>query len=348
MERAARAEWGNPSSVHGSGRKARAVIEDVRERLGALVSAAARDVVFTSGGTEANNLAISSARALVLSRLEHPSVVRSAEALAAAGRPVEWLPVAESGRIEPDDVAAALGRLPTGATVALMAANHETGVVQPIREVLALTRAAGGRLHVDAVQGLGKLEPQHWAEADSLALAAHKIRGPKGVGALVWRGSPALLSPVLRGGAQERGLRPGTLDPVAIAGFGAALSRVDAGPARCRALTPLRDTLETALAAHAVVNAREQRLGHVSNLSLPGWNGDELVAALDLAGIEISSGSACSAGTAEPSPVILAMHGIERAGCAIRVSLGETTLREDVEQAIAALLRVVTRHPSST
>ncbi len=152
-----------------------------------------------------------------------------------------------------------------------MAVNHETGVVQPVREVLALTRGAGARLHVDAVQALGKLAPEEWQEADSLALAAHKIRGPKGVGALVWRGSPALLSPVLRGGAQERGLRPGTLDAVAIAGFGAALSRVDAGPARNRALAPLRDALESALAAHAESNARDHRLGHVSNLSISGF-----------------------------------------------------------------------------
>ncbi|MCA9598919.1 MAG: cysteine desulfurase [Myxococcales bacterium] len=345
MRRAAEDAWGNPSSVHARGRAARALVEDVRERLAAIVGAHARDVVFTSGGTEANNLALRSATALVTSRLEHPSVVRAAEALAG---PVEWLPVPPSGRIDADDVARALERLPAGATVALMAVNHETGVIQPVREVLARTRAAGARLHVDAVQALGKLDPAEWAQADSIALAAHKIRGPKGVGALVWRGSPALLTPLLQGGAQERGLRPGTVDPVAVAGFGAALERVDVGPARNLELGLLRDALETALAGRVQRNATEHRLGHVSNLSVPGRSGDELVAALDLAGVEISSGSACSAGTAEPSPVITAMHGIERARSALRVSLGETTTRSELDHAIAVLCRILTRESSST
>lgn len=348
MQRALEGAWGNPSSVHASGRAARAIVEETRAAVAASVGAHPRDVIFTGGGTEANNLALSAAPALVTSRLEHPSVVRAAEALAAEGRRVEWLPVPASGRIEPDAIAAALARVPRGSTLALMAANHETGVLQPLDDALVLARRAGVRLHVDAVQGWGKVPLPALREADSVALSGHKIRGPKGVGVLVWRGSPALLRPLFRGGEQERGLRPGTADPVAIAGLGAAVARLGDGPQRAAALAPLRDRLEAALAEFADGNGdRRHRLPHVANLALRRGRGDEAVAALDLEGIEISSGSACSAGSAEPSPVIAAMHGDERARASIRVSLGESTTGDDVEAAIAVMLRVLGRQTSS-
>jgi cysteine desulfurase len=341
MARAAQEAWGNPASTHRLGRRARARVEDTREKLAEICAVHARDVLFTSGGTEANNLALSGALGLALSRLEHPSVTRVAEQLAARGVPVEWVEVPESGRLEPEAYRAALKRLPTGSIAALMAANHETGVLQPLEQVALVAHSLGATLHVDAVQALGKLGPETWRFADSLAVAAHKIRGPKGLGALAFRG-PKAPQPVLVGGSQERGLRPGTVDPVAAAGFLAALERAGQGPARYAELSPLRDDLELAFSAVAQVNgAQGARLPHVSNLSFSDVSGDEIVAALDLMGVCVSSGSACSAGTTEASSVISAMVGRERARSAVRFSLGETSTMADIQAAKAALRRVL-------
>jgi cysteine desulfurase len=347
MREAASLAWGNPSSTHAEGRRARAVVEEAREAVAAMGGADPRDVIFTSGATEANNLALRAATTLVTSRLEHPSVVRVAEALEAEGRRVIWLPVPESGRIEPDDVGAAIEGLAPGFTVALMAANHETGVLQPVAAVAGLVAARGGRLHVDAVQAAGKVAPALWQAGATLSLAAHKLRGPKGIGALLLR-EPGLPHPVLFGGAQERGLRPGTVDPVGAAGFAVAVRRaVAGGPETYAGLGPLRDRLEAAALELGVRNGiAGARLPHVTNVSFEGWRGDELVAALDLAGLRVASGSACSAGTSEPSAVVRAMLGMERAAAAIRMSLGETTTAEDVEIAILSLNRVVSRRSS--
>jgi cysteine desulfurase len=240
-------------------------------------------------------------------------------------------------------VAEAIAGLPERFVVALMAANHETGVIQPLTEVADIVRAAGGLLHVDAAQAAGKVSPALFQLGDSMSLAAHKLRGPKGIGALVMR-SRGVPQPVLLGGAQERGLRPGTVDPVNAAGFAVAARRsLEGGPERLATVSALRDSIEAALARHADLNgAGAPRLPHVTNLSLRGLRGDEVVAALDLAGVSVSSGSACSAGTPEPSAVIRAMLGAARAESAVRISLGETTSPSDVERAIAVLLRVVT------
>jgi len=342
MVEAAERAWGNPASVHGSGRAARDVVESAREEVARLVDASPRDVIFTSGGTEANNLALHGAPALVTSALEHPSITQLAEALEARGRAVRWLPVPPHGRLEAEAVAAALAELPPGAQVAVGAANHETGVLQPIAEIAEVARAAGARLHVDAVQAVGKLSPDALIGADTLAIAAHKIRGPKGVGALVHRPERAP-KPLLLGGSQERGRRPGTVDPVAASGFrvAAAFARETIG--RRAPIAALRDRLETTLVRYgALVNGCEApRLGHVSNVSFPGAAGDELVAALDLLGVAVSSGSACSAGTTEPSKVIRAMLGLERARGAVRISLGELTTDADVELALQAFARVL-------
>jgi len=214
-------------------------------------------------------------------------------------------------------------------------------VLQPIAEVAAVTRALGAHLHVDAVQAVGRLELTPLAGVDSLAVASHKLRGPKGIGLLAFRPGRSPV-PLLLGGAQERGLRPGTVDAVAAAGFRAALQRVEESRGRYQALEPLRDELERALAQYAIVNGLQAaRAPHVSNLSFAGSRGDELVAALDLEGVRVSSGSACSAGTTEPSAVITAMLGRERAESAVRISLGEDTARSQVEYAIAAFLRIL-------
>ncbi|WP_437563813.1 cysteine desulfurase family protein [Sorangium sp. So ce542] len=371
MQAAAEAAWANPASVHGPGRRARAFIEQAREAVARLTGFDARDVTLTSGGTEANNLALLHAfgdeagagaagvpaagrlhGALVVSRIEHPSVTRAAEGLAGRGVHVAWVDPEPSGRVAPEAIGAAIDRAAAVAPVrlvSLQAVNHETGVVQPVAGAAAIVHARGARLHVDAVQAVGRLPPEAWAGADLVSVAAHKIRGPKGIGALAVR--PGIrLRPVLLGGAQERGLRPGTQDPVAAAGFAVAARRALGAPARYAALAPLRDRLEAELTqvgraagASPVRNGEGARAPHVTNLSWPGWRGDELCAALDLEGVAVSSGAACSAGTAEPSPVLTAMLGPERAASAVRFSIGEDTTEADVVEAAFRVARVLSR-----
>jgi cysteine desulfurase len=348
MRAASQDAWANPSSQHQLGRAARAGIERVRERVAELVSVHPRDVLFAGSGTEANNLAARDASALVVSRLDHPSVVRVAEEEAARGRPVAWVPVPASGRLDPDAVLAALESLPaplwSQTVVILTLANHETGVVQDVHGVLARIRSLGARLHVDAAQALGKLPASALAEADSYTFVAHKIRGPQGIAALAWRGRPP--SPVLLGGSQERGLRPGTLSSPLVAGFGAALDRLD--PSRYAAIEPLRDEFERALGAGARINGQgAPRLPHVSNFSVDGWSGERLVAALDVRGVCVSTGSACRVGTAEPSAAVAAMHGVERAQSAVRVSFGEDLDRAQLQSGLLALLPLVRRHAAN-
>lgn len=328
--------WANPASVHALGRAARDVLETTRERLASVLSVHPRDVVFTSGGTEANNLALHAASVLVTSRLEHPSVVKVAEARGA--RPTHWLPVHEDGRVDPADVGQLLAALtPTPGTVwvSVAAANHETGVIQPVAELADVVHRFGARLHVDAVQVLGKLELGFLSDADALTVCAHKIRGPKGIGALAWRANAAP-QPLVRGGAQERGFRPGSQDAMLAAGFGAALAELD--PGAHTELASLRDRLERFLLRYGQVNGTSAaRLAHVSNVSVDGWRSDELVAALDLRGVCVSAGSACSAGTIEPSPVITNMLGPERAARAVRISIGVGTTTHDIETALSVL-----------
>jgi cysteine desulfurase len=362
MADAAQETWGNPASLHASGRAAKAVVEEAREAVAALAGVSARDVVLTSGGTEANNLALlrpfdgdraDAAGTCVTSRLEHPSIVAVAELLERRGVRVVWLAAPASGRIDAADVERALASAPAGPKlVALAAVNHETGVLQPVEEAARIARRHGADLHVDAVQAAGRIPSSAWWGADSVSLAAHKIRGPKGIGALAVRAGIAV-KPLLRGGAQERGLRPGTVDPIGAAGFGVAARRALEAPARYQRLAPLRDDLERRLIALGTrhgqapaVNGTAERAPHVSNLSWPGWAGDELVAALDLEGVCVSAGSACAAGTPEPSRAIAAMLGDERARSAVRVSLGEDTREGEVETAIAVFERVLRRRSS--
>lgn len=353
MMHAARTAWANPASVHGDGRAARKYVEDARTELAALTGYEARDVVLTSGGTEANNLALRSAFArgeggvLVTSRVEHPSVVRVAEALAREGAcTVRWLAVEAGGVVSLADLEAALAEGQVK-LVAIQAVNQETGAIQPVADAIALAHVRGAKVHVDAVQAFGRVDTSHLFGADTLAIASHKLRGPKGVGALVTKPG-AKLHAYTFGGAQERGLRPGTADPVACAGFAVALRHAHEGPARYHAIAKMRDRLEAALAGSSVRPAElraQARAPHVSSLLFPGWEGPELVAAMDLEGVSVSSGSACSAGTSEPSPVVSALVG-ERARSAVRVSLGEGTTDDDVSYAIDAFTRVLARATS--
>ena len=356
MRAAADVAWANPASVHGPGRRARALVEEAREAVAALVGLDPRDAVLTSGGTEANNLALalpfgegegSRRRALVVSRIEHPSIVRTAEALGRRGVLVVWVEPLPSGVLPAAAFAEAVERTQAEADVRLVvlqAVNHETGVVQPVAEVAAIAHGSGALLHVDAVQAVGRLSLDAWSGADLVSVAAHKIRGPKGIGALCTRAG-LKVRPLLFGGAQERGVRPGTQDPIACAGFAEAARRArEAGPAAYARVAEQRDRLEAELVAlGGLVNGEGPRAPHVTNLSWPGWRGDELCAALDLEGVAVSSGSACSAGTAEPSPIITAMTGSTRAASAVRVSLGEDTTPEEVTSAICAFRRVLRR-----
>lgn len=341
--------WGNPSSVHGDGRAAAKLVEEARSAVAELAHADSRDVVFTSGGTEANNLALRSALErpgrFLLSRMEHPSVTRIAEAHPGRTR---WLAVTSDGIVDLADLERALAEEPVAA-VAMQAVNHETGVIQPVADAIALvnTRAPGTWFHVDAVQSFGKIDDASFG-ATTRSIAAHKIRGPKGIGALVVL-PRTKLSPVLLGGAQERGIRPGTLDAALAAGFTIAARHALGGPARYRAVAALRDALEAALVGFgAEVNGRAAgpgtgRAPHVTNVHVPTWYGPELVAALDLEGVSVASGSACSAGTLDPSPVIEAMFDRARAARSVRISLGDATTEADVSRATEAFRLVLAR-----
>jgi len=305
---------GNPSSVHAEGRAARRILEEAREAIAARFGARGRDLVFTSGGTEANALAIkglSAGRRVLLGATEHPAV------LAAAGPEAEVIPVLADGTL---DLAALETTLGAGgpALVAVMAANNETGVLHPMATIAELCRAHGALLHVDAVQMPGRLACS-LGPADSLALSAHKLGGPKGVGALLLR--PGLNpAPVLTGGGQESGRRGGTEALPAIAGFAAAaVCPVPEG------LTALRDAIEAgvkALAPEAIIAGfGAHRLPNTTSLILPGVAAETQVIALDLAGVAVSAGAACSSGKVRQSHVLAAMGYGAEAACAIRVSL---------------------------
>lgn len=345
MRSAAERGWANPSSVHAHGRRARAIVEDARAAVAALVGTDPRDVVFTAGGTEANNLALRSVSAgarIVTSRLEHPSVTRVAEALEREGKAtVHWLAVRPEGVIDLDDLERALGI--GAALVTVQAVNHETGIVQPVAEVCRIAHAAAARVHVDAVQAWGKLEvPAGW---DTAAIAPHKMRGPKGIGALACR-EGVRIEPVLLGGAQETGIRPGTVDATLAAGFGRAAELARTGPARWTPLAAVRDRIESrlvALGGRRVATVQTTRAPHVVSTVWPGWTGAELVAALDLEGVSVSSGAACSAGTVEPSPVLRAMVGEEEAKRGLRLSFGDATTEEEITHALDAFARVLAR-----
>ncbi len=350
MQAAGLEAWGNPASVHADGRRARRLVEEARWGVAELTGYEARDVVFTSGGTEANNLALRSAFAggrrgvLVLARVEHPSVLRVAEALEREGvARLRYLRVGHGGVVCLRDLEAALAEGEV-AQVTLQAVNQETGAIQPVAEAIAACHVRGVPLHVDAVQAYGRVPTGFLFGADTQSIASHKLRGPKGIGALVAKPGSRLAAYTF-GGAQERGLRPGTVDPLASAGFAAALRHARSGPERYAAVAPLREKLERGLAEISERPLELQaasRAPHVATLLFPGFEGPELVAALDLEGVSASSGSACSAGTSEPSPVLAELVG-DRARAAVRFSLGETTTEADIERTLAALARILAR-----
>jgi cysteine desulfurase len=315
---------GNPSSVHGAGRAARRIVEDAREALAARFTARAADLVFTSGGTEADALAthaLGAGRRIIVGATEH-------DAVRAAAPGAAILPVDRTGVADLDTLAAMLAEGPP-ALVCLMLANNETGTLQPVAEAAALCHRHRARLHVDAVQAAGRMAVDFAAiGADSLAISSHKLGGPAGAGALLLAPEVSSIGPLIAGGGQERGRRGGTPPVAVIAGFAAAaLASGDAA-----VLAPLRDAAEQAavVCGAVVCGAGVARLPNTTCVALPGVRADTQVIALDLAGVAVSAGAACSSGKVASSHVLAAMGLGPLAGQAIRVSLPWNATAADV------------------
>jgi cysteine desulfurase len=352
MVQTSREAFGNPSSLHWAGRAARRVLDDARDALAAHVGAEPGAVVFTSGGTEANNLAIFGTLAgqqpgrIVTTAIEHPSVLRPLERFAQQGWELVRVRPGRDGVVTAEAMQAAID----GETrlVCMMAANNETGALQPVTQVSQYCRTMRIPVLVDAVQALGKIpmDLRLW-DADFVSLSAHKIGGPKGVGALiVRRGQP--LQELAPGGGQERKRRSGTENVPGIAGFAAAIGEMD-----FEATSVLRDALEAQLLDHfpeAKVFASEaSRLPNTSMIHLPGMDGETLLMQLDLAGFAVASGSACSSGKREPSHVLLAMGATpEEARSSLRLSFGPGNAIEDVEALLEAMEAACGRLQSMT
>lgn len=323
---------GNPSSVHAFGREARRTVEDARAEIAALVGVTPAQIVFTSGATEANNtvVALTTRPRVLVSAIEHDSVL--------AARPdAERIPVTPEGVIDLDALDAMLARDPRPALVAVMLANNEIGTIQPVAEASEIARRHGALLHCDAVQAAGRIRVD-WAGlgADFISLSSHKLGGPQGVGALIVReGVP--VPPLLRGGGQEKRRRAGTENVAGIAGFGAAARAAKAGIDRYGHVGRIRDELEARiLAAYPgtpIFGRGAPRIANTSCIAMPGVPAETQLMAFDLAGIAVSSGSACSSGKVAVSHVLTALGaGREAAGSAIRVSLGWDAEEAEIER----------------
>jgi cysteine desulfurase len=346
--------FGNASSVHHFGQQAKAVIDDARSAVAALVNADPSEIVFTSGGTESDNFAIRGAadalegvgrRHLVASSVEHEAVLNTLKALARRGSRTTLLPVEPDGIVSSVRLRAAIEK--DTAIVSVMHANNEIGTIQPIAEIAAIVHEAGALMHSDAVQSAGKIVVDVRAlGVDLLSISAHKFNGPKGVGALfIKRGTR--LQPTMTGGKHERNRRAGTENVAAIAGMGVAArlaaSKLERDAPRVGAL---RDRLEAGILAAvpgtAVNGARESRVPNTTNISFDRVEAESLLIALDLEGIAVSTGSACSSGTLEPSHVLKAMGlPVHRTQNSLRFSLGMFSTEEEVDHVIAVLPRLV-------
>ncbi len=367
---AAMADCGNASSLHTSGRAARRRVEEARESIARDLGARPSEVIFTSGGTESDNLAVAGiylarlradgARSRILaSPVEHHAVIDVLEYLEAnEGARIGWLEVDDYGRVHADTLAAAIAENPADvALVTVMWANNEVGTINPIRELATVAHAHGIPLHTDAVQALGQVPVDFGASgADALTITGHKVGGPTGVGVLLLSRDVAVV-PILHGGGQERGVRSGTLDVAGIRGLAVAVADAQAGRVdRAAALTVLRDELIAGVSAvvdgvvlagdpgQSLVDGGPSRLPGNAHLRFPGCEGDSLLMLLDARGIECSTGSACTAGVARPSHVLLAMGVPEdEARGALRFSLGHTSTSADVQAVLQAIGPVVER-----
>lgn len=350
-----REAFGNPSSVHSFGQRARGAIDEARAKVADVIGARDSEIVFTGSGTEADNLAIlgavrSSATMdqtsprtdLVISAIEHHAVLNSAKGLDRATHKVTVARTGASGEVDLDDLQSATDH--ATALVSVMFANNETGIIQPLKEVVRIARTAGALVHTDAVQALGKtLVDVRSLDVDLMTVSAHKIHGPKGVGALYVRGGTRMTT-LIRGGSQERNRRAGTENVAAIVGFGKAAEiaqrRLEEDSTT---IGQLRDQLESGLmamgeAAVARNGSAVHRIPSTTSLSFEGVRGEDLLIALDLAGIAVSTGAACAAGSPEPSHVLKAMGlSRERVNSSLRFSLGRGTTLEEVDEAIKAV-----------
>jgi cysteine desulfurase len=352
------ARFGNPSSLHVRGRAARMALEGAREQVAALIGADPGEIVFTSGATEADNCAVRGGawamredggrRHVLVSAIEHPAVLRSAEWLAREGFEIEIVPVPPDGVVDPAEIRARLR--PDTALVSLMAVNNELGTRQPVAEAAALAHEVGALFHCDAVQAASfeAIDVAAWG-VDLLSLSAHKIGGPQGVGAL-YVGRGFALLPLVLGGEQENQRRAGTENLAGAVGFGAAAAEAgDARGPRLVALTRMAATLREAVPARipgTTVVGRPDRLGpHISTFLFDGVDAETLLFALDMDGVAASSGSACSSHTLEPSPVLLAL-GLDRktALSSLRLSWGPSTSDGEIDHFLAVLPRLVERN----
>ena len=355
-------ELGNPSSLHGAGRRARRRVEESREQLAAAVGARPSEVIFTGGGTEADNLAVKGIfwarraedprhRRVIASSVEHHAVLDAVDWLVShEGAEVSWLPVDRTGRVDPAALREALAADPDGAAVvSVMWANNEVGTLQPVAELAAVAHEFGVPLHTDAVQAVGAVDVDFaTCGADALTLTGHKLGGPYGAGALLLRRDCGCV-PLLHGGGQERDVRSGTLDLPGIVGLATATDlAVSRRGEQAPRIAALRDDLVAGIraAAPAVVLTGHptHRLPGIAHLSFPGCEGDSLLMLLDAKGVECSTGSACSAGVAQPSHVLLAMGADPAtARSSLRFSLGHTSTPDDVAAAVAAIGPAVER-----
>jgi cysteine desulfurase len=349
--------YGNPSSLHRYGRMSRDAVEAARAQVAALVGAQPAEVIWTSGGTEANNLALKgTTEGVAPSRVlygvtEHPAVMETAESLKTRGWGVEPIAVGADGVIDWNAFDAQLARGPLR-LAAIMRANNETGVIQDVPRAARAVHARDAWLHVDCVQAAGKMAVDFYdLGADLMSLSSHKIYGPKGIGALVVR-SHVELKPLHHGGAQERGLRGGTENLAAIVGFGVAAELAGAElEARAAHLRELRDALEAGLRqlpAVRIFGEHAERVPNTVQFALAGYDGEALLMELDRRGFAVSSGSACASGSGEPSHVLIGM-GLDRetAKGAVRVSFGKDNVPADVSGFLSALRDVAARLPHS-
>jgi len=331
---------GNPSSVHGSGRMARRLVEDARRNVATLVNAKPQEIVFTSGGTEANNFAITGLepKHILVCSTEHDSVLA---AIGSTDAECALLPVDENGLVDLVELKNLLRGKDRPVLVSIQHSNNQTGVIQPIAEAAAITHEAGAYFHCDAVQSAGRLDVYfEELDVDLMTLSAHKIGGPQGVGALVVRDGLDL-TPLLWGGGQEQRRRAGTENLAGIVGFGKAAVLAHEDRADMTRVSGLRDEIErrlTALLPSITVFGRDvDRLANTSCLAMPGVDSETQVMALDLAGVEVSAGAACSAGKVTRSHVLEAMAvDLETSRCAIRISLGWKNTPDDVERLVEA------------
>jgi cysteine desulfurase len=356
MTRLLRDEFGNASSVHAFGQRAKTAVDDARLDVAALIGADPADVVFTSGGTEADNFALHGAaerlspagrRHLIASAIEHEAVLATLKVLERRGWRIDLLPVGPAGLVSPDALRSAIDA--ETALVSVMHANNEVGTVQPIAELAAIAHEHGALFHTDAVQSAGKIPVAvRTLGVDLLSLSAHKFGGPKGIGAL-WIRRGVRLAPFLTGGRQERNRRAGTENAPSIGGFGAAARAArEQLAARAQTIGALRDRLEQGVLASVpgtVVNGDPgRRVPNTSNISFDGVEAESLLIALDLEGVAVSTGSACSSGSLEPSHVLRAM-GLPHARTrnSLRFSLGPETTAAEVDVVIQKLPPLVAK-----